>query len=243
MVRNETREILEIIINDLVFPLKKKNWNIYLTWGFPVINFIKTKVSIYSHIRLWECRMEILEGRDHGPVIHVQGAPICDWIALGVFRAIQKRPVLIGCILGGDEFWVRGSSGFNTFLSRHRGDKPLRMGETPRRGLPVLLFLMPDAPLLSSSWIALVRKCSTNCANIHLKAVKILGHIYYPGLPWGKEFACNAGDLGLIPGYGRSPGERNGYSLQYSGLQNSMDRGAWWATVHGDAKSWTWLSD
>ena len=55
----------------------------------------------------------------------------------------------------------------------------------------------------------------------------------------GKEFACNAGDLGLIPGLGRSPGEGNGYPLQYSGLENSMDRGAWQATVHGVAKSLT----
>ena len=49
----------------------------------------------------------------------------------------------------------------------------------------------------------------------------------------GKESACNAGDLGSIPGWGRSPGEGNGNSLQYSCLENSMDRGAWWATVHG----------
>ena len=45
--------------------------------------------------------------------------------------------------------------------------------------------------------------------------------------------ACNAGDPGSIPGSGRSPGERNGYPLQYSCLENSMDRGAWQATVHG----------
>ena len=49
----------------------------------------------------------------------------------------------------------------------------------------------------------------------------------------GKEVACNAGDIGLIPGSGRYPGERNGNSLQYSCLENSMDRGAWLATVHG----------
>ena len=55
----------------------------------------------------------------------------------------------------------------------------------------------------------------------------------------GKEFAYNVGDPGLIPGSGRSPGEGNGYLLQYSCLENSMDRGAWWATVHGVAKSWT----
>ena len=55
----------------------------------------------------------------------------------------------------------------------------------------------------------------------------------------GKESACNAGDLGSVPGLGRSPGEWIGYPLQYSGLENFMDRGAWWATVHGVAKSQT----
>ena len=50
----------------------------------------------------------------------------------------------------------------------------------------------------------------------------------------GKESACNVGDLGLIPGLGRSPGEGKGYQLQYSGLENSMDY-----VVHGVAKSWT----
>ena len=49
----------------------------------------------------------------------------------------------------------------------------------------------------------------------------------------GKESACNAGDPGLIPGLGRSPGEGNGSPTQYSCLENPLDRGAWWATVHG----------
>ena len=66
------------------------------------------------------------------------------------------------------------------------------------------------------------------------------------GFPGGSEVktsACNAGDLGLIPGLGRSPGERNGNPLQYSCLENPMDGGAWWATVHRVAKSRTRLSD
>ena len=54
--------------------------------------------------------------------------------------------------------------------------------------------------------------------------------------------ACNVGDLGSIPGSGRSPGEGNGNPLQYSCLENPMDRGAWWATVHGVAESWTQLT-
>ena len=55
----------------------------------------------------------------------------------------------------------------------------------------------------------------------------------------GKESACNAGDLGLIAGSGRSPGEGNGNPFQYSCLENSMDREAWQTTVHGVVKSQT----
>ena len=63
------------------------------------------------------------------------------------------------------------------------------------------------------------------------------------GGSYSKESACNVGDLGLMAGLGRSPGEGNGYSLQYPCLKNSMDRGAWRATIHRVAKSWTRLSD
>ena len=71
------------------------------------------------------------------------------------------------------------------------------------------------------------------------------------GLPWWlsrKESTCNAGDVagatGLIPGLGRSPAEGNGNPLQHSGLGNPMDRGTWWATVHGVAELDTneWLT-
>ena len=55
----------------------------------------------------------------------------------------------------------------------------------------------------------------------------------YPGGSDGKESTCSVGDLGSIPGLGRSPGEGKGYPIQYSGLENSMDGGAWQATVHG----------
>ena len=55
----------------------------------------------------------------------------------------------------------------------------------------------------------------------------------------GKEFACSAGDPGSTPELGRSPGEGNSYLLQCSCLKNPVDGGAWQATVHGVAKSWT----
>ena len=57
-----------------------------------------------------------------------------------------------------------------------------------------------------------------------------------------KESGSNTGDMGLIPGLGRSPGEGNGNPLQYSCLENSMDRGALWATIHGVTKGQTTLS-
>ena len=65
---------------------------------------------------------------------------------------------------------------------------------------------------------------------------------YFPGGSDGKESACNAGDLGSIPGLGRFAGGGRGNPLQCSYLENPMDRGAWRATVHGVAKSWTRLS-
>ena len=63
----------------------------------------------------------------------------------------------------------------------------------------------------------------------------------FPGGSDSTESACNAGDPGLIPGLWRSSGEGNGNPFQYSCLENSMDRGAWWATVHGVSKSQIWL--
>ena len=70
--------------------------------------------------------------------------------------------------------------------------------------------------------------------------IRVLG---FPDGSDGKVSACNAGDMGSIPGSGRSPGEGNGNPLQYFCLGNSMDGGAWVGSVHGVAKSWTWLSD
>ena len=64
----------------------------------------------------------------------------------------------------------------------------------------------------------------------------------FPGISDGKQTACNAGDLCLTPGSGRSPSEENGKPLQYSCLENPMRREAWWAIVHEVAKSQTRMS-
>ena len=65
----------------------------------------------------------------------------------------------------------------------------------------------------------------------------------FPGSSKGKDSACNAGDLGLIPGLARSSRKGNGNPLQYSCLENTMDRGTWWPTGHEVTKSQTWLSN
>ena len=76
------------------------------------------------------------------------------------------------------------------------------------------------------------------CMCIHYICV----YLGFPGGSVDKESACNVGHLGLISGLGRSTGKGNGYPLQYSGLKNSMDRGAW-HIVHGVAKSRTGLNN
>ena len=73
--------------------------------------------------------------------------------------------------------------------------------------------------------------------------VSTMTRLGFPGGSVSKESASNAGDPGSIAGLGRSPGEGNGSPLQYSCLENLMDRGAWWATIHGVTKSRTQLSD
>jgi len=78
-----------------------------------------------------------------------------------------------------------------------------------------------------------------------IAAMKLKDAYSLEGFPGGSEVkasACNVGDLGSIPGSGRFPGEGNGNPLQYSCLENPMDGGAWWATVHGVAKNQTRLS-
>ena len=88
----------------------------------------------------------------------------------------------------------------------------------------------------------LLSKAMVSCVNLGMYLVYIRPKSF-PGGSDDKESACNAGDPGLNPGSGRSPGEGNGYSLQYSCQANPMDRGAWRATVHGVTKIETRLSD
>ena len=95
--------------------------------------------------------------------------------------------------------------------------------------LAVPTTLLPNGH--PSAWVCLLAKCSLmGDSNILLIAKG------FPPSSVGKESACNAGDQGSIPGSGRSSGEGNGNPLQYSCLENPMDRGAWQATVHRVAR-------
>ena len=92
-------------------------------------------------------------------------------------------------------------------------------------------------PAFSLSSFTFIKKLFSSSL---LSAIRVVSSAYlgFPDSSGGKESACNAGDLGSVPGLGRSSGEGKGYPLQYSGLENSMD-----CIVHGVAKSWTRLSE
>ena len=120
-------------------------------------------------------------------------------------------------------------------------------------------FILSALPMFSTSLCPSKEHiCLQSCLPCWVVSSSRSGLVLLPifQLPWGqetlfiapggsdsKDSVCNAGDLALIPGLGRSPGERNSCSLQYSGLENSMDRRAWRATIHGVTNSQTRLRD
>ena len=122
----------------------------------------------------------------------------------------------------------------NVLIQRGNGDK-----EIPRKGRDT------GRRQLSTSWgRRLQRNQPGTTSSLTSSPQTVTQRIAFVGLPrWfsGKEPAWKAGDVGSIPGLGKSTGEGNGNFLQYSCLGNSMDRGAWWATVHGVAQSQTRL--
>ena len=137
------------------------------------------------------------------------------------------------------DWWVRDfHSGFSKGMNQITGYVlPVIFGSSPP--LPLLLAKAS----LSSDLSLKITSCEKS--QTHPTGLITTRHIMggFPGSSDGKASAYKAGDLGSIPGSGRSPGEGNGNTLQYSCLENPTDQGAWWATVHGVAKSRTRLSD
>ena len=118
------------------------------------------------------------------------------------------------------------------------------VGKVPwRRANNPLQYSCLENPMVSRAWQTTVHKVIKSKTQLkqldtHTCSIYICINIWekYMSFPYssvGKESACNAGDLGSVPAFGRSPGEGNGNPLQYSCLENPMDRGAWRATVYG----------
>ena len=115
------------------------------------------------------------------------------------------------------------------------------MISTPYHRVLHNLFLLPGR---NFGWMCTKMTVDINVSLIcYYSLVPTMCQIGFPHSSVGKESACSAGNPGSIPGLGRSPGEGNGNPLQYACLENLMDSGAWWAAVHGVAKSQTRLSD
>ena len=126
------------------------------------------------------------------------------------------------------------------------------VGKRAGRGIPCLLISKGTSPsahcwelksAFISSWNSKLSSCLVCLQLRHALQGRsqVNSHFDFLGFPGGsagKEHACNAGDLGSIPGLGRCPGEGKSYPLQYSGLENSMD-----SIVHGVAKGQTWLNN
>ena len=110
---------------------------------------------------------------------------------------------------------------------------------------PLLLFQYTAPPLVLMPRLNIFQDKNLCTVNKQVPWCKFPGALWmcqrsaFPGGSDGKESTCNVTDLGSVPGLGRSPGEGNGNPLQYSCLENPMDRGAWWATVHRVTWSWT----
>ena len=142
-----------------------------------------------------------------------------------------ERPVFYLATLLCNKFNGRDSK------QKHRKERALRT-------------IKPKIWKLTKKWdTEITPKITPHCAvkkgsqwYLHLTLEATLEPVF-PGGSVHKEYACNAGDLGSIPGFRRSLGEGNGNPLQYPCLENPMDRGAWWAPVHGVRRSQTWLSD
>ena len=128
--------------------------------------------------------------------------------------------------------WQRPSPGLLSYLSLLGPSRSLLL----LPGVP----LFRSQPILSWAFLTINTDPAMNTKGWNSRGVS---RTNFPGGSDSKESACSAGDLGMIPGSGGSPGERNGNPLQYLCLENSMDSRAWWATVHGVAKSRTRLRE
>ena len=162
------------------------------------------------------------KGKKRAPVLCCpgqQGAPVHPWDCPPTSRRLSAT---LWPLHSADEETAQGGKDWS-LPGGHPGEMP------PRPANPTQVTHPSTSPSTSPS---------KPCLDLHLQHWQVGSlPLAPPGKPLvGKESTCDAKDLGSIPGLGRSPGEGNGCPLQYSCLENPMDRGGWWATV---AKSQT----
>ena len=156
-------------------------------------------------------------------------------------RPLRQLPTVLPCFTGEGNFLfpqANSSSHIQICSSRRKCWWPVISWAPEAECVPKAWVLTCCSPLAkTTSCVRNTPSTQSMFSKYHspLKLIDIWG---FPDSSVGKQFACNVGDLGLIPGLGRSPGEGKGYPLQYSGLENSVN-----CIVHGVAKSWTQLSD
>ena len=143
-------------------------------------------------------------------------------------------------------FLCWGESDLSIAFSTHPGSQASSRGEAKNTALlssrDGYILELTVWPKMSQASCGVWREDS-GLLSIRVDLCIYIANWGFPGGSDVKESACNAGYPGLIPGSGRSPGEGNGYPLQYSCQEDSMDRGVWKAAVQGVVKSWTRLSD
>ena len=172
--------------------------------------------SVFNFIWFWLCW--IFAAARPFPVAEGGSVRLLRSPGSGAFR-------LPGCGAWAPWLQVPGSS-TGSVAEAHGLRCPKACGTFPGQGLNLCLLRQQD-----------LSRQGSPCSDFRCHA-----RLGFPGGSDGKEFACNAGDLGSIPGWGRSPGGGHGNPLQHSCLGNPMDRGAWRTAVRGFAKSQTGLS-
>ena len=206
------------------FPKQKVNcfvWLYLTSYVCPLSNPTGSIMPLVPFVTFWHRRSPSLS------LCHLTWAPLGSPFPRELFL-IGWRQLLSSLSLS---LAAAGAAWCKPYLAKPRGHH-----------LHVLLPSSAETQLGVWSWVYREEGWGSNpyCLFIFIKVWLIWG---FPCNLVSKESACNAGDPGLIPGSGRSPGEGNGYPLQCSCLENSMDRGALWATVHGITESQTRLRD
>ena len=173
------------------------------------------------------------------------------WVHLRIKCIFPNWPTILGALLGGSFPFRLAQKDYRVFRAEgpcRQADwsQPWICGELLKIPVPcsILSDFISNTQYVPNMWLYLsIHSLTWYLLRAVHNNLETYIQPYFPGGSDGKESACRTGNLGLIAELGRSPGQGNGNPLQYSCLENSMDREAWWATFHGVTESQTRLSD